>query len=173
MRQSDNVLISPSVKLEYQPDFGAETVCKSLLSREWISALIRPGSLATRLRVDAVTSELCMVEQKTLGEVSQEGFSKGLDFSIQLGNLYNVFNGLKDLAAGQYLLQHDEKSGPFCRLLKAKEGGGASAGTQYDLHTAYNVRAEDTAPLPANPWLPIDCKVKDLLLNVDFLQCLG
>merc|ERR1719153_1694495 len=47
----EGVLVSPSVKLEHQPQFGAEQVSASQCCKEWISALIRPGSVPTRVRV--------------------------------------------------------------------------------------------------------------------------
>ena len=45
---NEGVVVSLSVKLEHQPQYGAEQVNASQCVRKWISALNRPGSVPTR-----------------------------------------------------------------------------------------------------------------------------
>ena len=61
----EGVMVIPSVKLEHQAQYEAEQVTTSQVSREWISAIIQPGSTPTRMRVTP-DSQVCMVEEKTL-----------------------------------------------------------------------------------------------------------
>ena len=64
--------MQPSLKLERAPsDWGAEAVSCSQLSREWVSALIRPGAVPCRVRVRADTGQLEMVEEMGLGQLTQ------------------------------------------------------------------------------------------------------
>ena len=64
--------MQPSLKLERAPsDWGAEAVSSSQLSREWVSALIRPGAVPCRVRVRADTGQLEMVEEMGLGQLTQ------------------------------------------------------------------------------------------------------
>ena len=70
--------MQPSLKLERAPsDWGAEAVSCSQLSREWVSALIRPGAVPCRVRVRADTGQLEMVEEMGLGQLTQVTGSVG------------------------------------------------------------------------------------------------
>ena len=149
-----------SSKLEHQPEFGAECLSQSQISRDWMTTLCRPDSMLTRLRINAKNQIIMKSEAKNLKQLTKEGLPLGFKPGEQLGNLYSLFNSMKCIKeTGQYLLQHDPKSGSFVRLYKAVQEdikGTESGGHKYHLHTAYNaVRAsESKAGIPA--WNPID-----------------
>ena len=77
---------------EYQSEFGAEAVTQSELAREWISAMVRPGSKLMRVRVDAVTSAVKAIEHKTLQQLTKDGLPLGFKPAEQLGNLHSLFS---------------------------------------------------------------------------------
>ena len=139
----EGVTVTPSVKLEHQPHFGAEKVSASRVTREWISTLVRPNSLLTRVRVTP-DSKIAMIEEKTLPQLTQECRSVGTDPAAQLANVYNVVTELTQLPAGQYILHHSSKTGAFCDVLESKVG---SKGGQVDLHSMYTTfQPGDTVP---------------------------
>ena len=149
----EGTVVTPSVKLEHQPSFGAETVTASQASREWIATLVRPNSILARVRVTP-DKTIAMVEEKTLPQLTQESRNVGSDPSKQLSNIYNIFSELTQLGAGQYILRHSGKTGAFCDVLEAKETDGtASAGWtatkagHIDLHKLYTtLQPGDTVP---------------------------
>eukprot|EP00088_Acartia_fossae_P020151 TRINITY_DN2180_c0_g1_i9.p1 TRINITY_DN2180_c0_g1~~TRINITY_DN2180_c0_g1_i9.p1 ORF type:complete len:333 (-),score=82.57 TRINITY_DN2180_c0_g1_i9:310-1257(-) len=155
--------VVPSVKLEYQTSLGAEQCAMSELCREWADNILRPSSTTLRYRIDPGNGQVLMTQKLKLNNIRQEGLvdhgadSKGnnprFDPSIQLANLHNLMSELRSLTAGTYLVAHDKKSGPFCRLYAAGQNGEGD----YDLHTSYaNVKGSDTLPHPIIPWKPID-----------------
>jgi hypothetical protein len=69
------------------------------------------------VRVNACTSELMMIEHRSLQDVAQETVQQtGRPNSMILGTLYNVLLGLVDLEPGNYLLSHTPKLGAFVNL---------------------------------------------------------
>ena len=148
-------VVTPSVKIEHQPQFGAEQLTVSQASRDWIQTLIRPHSMLTRVRV-AQDSKIAMIEEKTLSQVTHECRSLGVDPAKQLVNVYNIFSELSSLSAGQYLLQHSNKTGAFCNVYTA---AGDKSTTGMDLHKMYNtLQPEDSLPAKV-PYTPIDVDV--------------
>ena len=65
---------------------------QSELAREWISAMVRPGSKLMRVRVDAVTSAVKAIELKTLQQLTKDGLPLGFKPAEQLGNLHSIFS---------------------------------------------------------------------------------
>ena len=147
-----------STKLERQPDFGADSLTKSELAREWISTMVRPGSHLLRTRVDALTGSLCAFEMKTLKDLTQDGVALNFRPAEQLGNLHTLFQALGKLEAGQYIMRHDHKMGAFVRVERAST---EAKGGCYDLHATYNavIASEDRACKGTPAWNPIDCDV--------------
>ena len=68
------------------------------------------------VRVNACTSEVMMIEQRSVQAVAQEAVQAGRPNSVMLGTLYSVLLGLLDLEAGSYLLSHTPKLGAFVNL---------------------------------------------------------
>ena len=113
----------------------------SQLSREWISALIRPGSTSTRVRVRQESLQLEMIEESNLKQLGEEARRQGSDPSRQLAHLLTLLSDISSAPAGEYLLQHTPRTGPFCSLLAPHTAGGAS---HLDLHSQYtSIQAGD------------------------------
>ena len=112
----------------------------SQLSREWISALVRPGSTSTRVRVRQDTLQLEMVEESDLKQLGEEARRQGSDPSRQLAHLLTLISDISTASAGEYLLQHTSRTGPFCSLLAPHSAGAA----HLDLHSQYtSIQAGD------------------------------
>ena len=157
----EDKMLTPSVKMEHQPQFGAEQVTASQASREWISTLLRPGSALARVRL-LPDSKISMVEEKSLGELTAECRRLNCDPGKQLVNLYNVFSEVSSLKAGQYILKHSSKTGAFCEVYEAAAEGGVKKdggpGT-LDLHKLYNT-LQPGATVPGKiSYSPVDTTV--------------
>ena len=110
------------------------------MSREWISALVRPGSTSTRVRVRQESLQLEMVEESDLKQLGEEARRQGSDPSRQLAHLLTLLSDISTASAGEYLLQHTPRTGPFCSLL-APHAAGPS---HLDLHSQYtSIQAGD------------------------------
>ena len=149
-----------SCKPEYQPHFGCETLTQSELAKDWMSTLLRPGSVLARTRVNSENHRVVCVEQKTLKRLTKDGIDVDFKPGEVLGNLYTLFSGLKQKLpkeGGQYLLYHDEKTGPFVKVLKASNDEPSSS--HYDLHKAYSFVKPHEDAIHLQSWLPIDVNV--------------
>merc|ERR1712098_564021 len=156
----EGVVVTPSVKLEHQPQFGAEQVSPSQVSKEWISTLIRPNSRLARFRVHP-DSRVAMVEEKTFPQLTQECRNLGVDPSKNLANVYNVLSELTQLSAGQYILQHSGNTGAFCNLLAAQGDSNTAEKSQskWDLHKIYKTLQPDHMLQHRVPFCPIDTNI--------------
>jgi len=156
-------------KVENQARFGAETVTKSELAKQWIATMLRPNSKLSRLRVNVSKGDVLMAENKTLKDLTNDGQKVEFKPDEALGNLFTLFSELKTLpkpiekenGIARYLVQHNSKTGVFVKILKAINQNEISqypSATTIDIHEAYNIRSDDEAPLPptSNMWLPID-----------------
>ena len=74
-----------------------------------------------------------MIEEQDLKKLGEESRRQGSDPSRQLAHLLTVFTDISTAPAGEYLLQHTPRTGPFCSLL-APHAAGAS---HLDLHSQY------------------------------------
>ena len=150
-------VVTPSVKVEHQSEFGAEQVTASQVTREWISTLVRPNSSLSRVRV-LPSSKLVMIEEKSLPELTAECRKLNSDPGKQLVNLFNIFSELKTQKAGQYILKHSSKTGAFCEVYEVAGEEKAGAGV-LDLHKMYStLQPGDTVPGKL-PYCPIDPSV--------------
>ena len=126
----------------------------SQLSREWISALIRPGATTTRVRVRQESLQLEMIEELTLQQLGEEARRQGSDPSRQLAHLLTLLTDVSSSPAGEYLLQHTPRTGAFCSLLSPHAGA-----SHLDLHSQYtsiqagDVEAESKVPIVMDPAL--------------------
>ena len=112
------------------------------MSREWISALIRPGSTSTRVRVRQESLQLEMVEESNLKQLGEEARRQGSDPSRQLAHLFTLLSDVSTAPAGEYLLQHTPRTGPFCSLLAPHQA--ANGASHLDLHSQYtSIQAGD------------------------------
>lgn len=134
-------------KMEYQTEYGAQCLTRSELTRQWISLFVRPGADLYRVRVNACTSEVMMIEQHSLHEVAQQA---GHPNSTALGTLYNLLVGLVDLEPGTYLLSHTLKLGAFVNL-RQNVGNG-----RFRLPDMYKIDPKTTSINEGSLWIPID-----------------
>jgi len=157
--------IVPSVKLEYQKLLGAEQCTVSECCREWIDNIIRPDATTVRLRIEASSGQVLHTQRLDLNKIKEEGAGEHsqhgdegpapdrFDPSLQLANLHNLISDLRGIAPGTYLLSHDRKSGPFCRLYQQSDKGNSD----FDLHESYAyVDPAYTTPNIKVPWRQID-----------------
>ena len=104
-------------KLEYHSEFGAECLSESEVIQQWMSLYVRPGVDLCRVRVNVITSEVIMVEQRTLQELGQQ-CQQQFEFPVSrvLGSVYNILLGLLNLEPGTYLLSHTPQLSTFVNL---------------------------------------------------------
>ena len=161
-----------SCKVENQVEFGGEMMTKSELAKEWIATMLRPNSKLTRLRVNAATADVLMIENKNLKDLTNDGLKMGFRPDEALENLFTLFSELKNLptpsekenGTARYLLRHDSKTGAFVRILKSIEHSEIArfpCPSIVDIHAAYNIHSSEEAALPPlkSRWLPIDAEL--------------
>ena len=125
------------------------------MTRDWLATLLRPNSVLTRVRVGE-ESKMTMIEQQSLPQLTQQCRNLGVDPAQQLVNLFNIFSELTQLSAGQYLLQHSDKTGAFCDVLRDAEGREK---IDLDLHKLYaGVKPEELLPARV-AFSPIDTDI--------------
>ena len=167
-------------KVENQAKFGAETVTKSELAKQWIATMLRPNSKLSRLRVNVSKADVLMAENKTLKDLTNDGQKVGFKPDEALGNLFTLFSELKTLpkpiekenGIARYLVQHNSKTGVFVKILKSINQNEISqypSSTTIDIHEAYNIRSDEEATLPPiiNMWLPIDADLVTPYHNIN------
>ncbi|XP_021932865.1 little elongation complex subunit 2-like isoform X1 [Zootermopsis nevadensis] len=141
-------------KMEYLTEYGAQCFTQSELTQQWISLHVRPGTDLYRVRVNACTSEVIMIERRSLQDVAQETIQQtGRPNSIILGTLYNVLLGLVDLDPGSYILSHTPKLGAFVNLWQSASNG------RFKLHDMYKIDPKTTSVSESSLWIPIDHSV--------------
>ncbi|XP_069683679.1 little elongation complex subunit 2-like isoform X2 [Periplaneta americana] len=151
-KKIQRVYVTP--KMEYQTEYGAECLTQSELTRNWISLYFRPETHLLRVRVNASTSEVMMVDERSLQEIAQESIQQtGRPNSTVLGTMYNVLLGLVDLEPGHYLLSHTAKLGAFVNLRQSVKYG------RFNLHDMYRIDVRAKPVLENSVWIPIDHNV--------------
>lgn len=157
--------IVPSVKLEYQKVLGAEQCTVSECCREWIDNVIRPDATTLRYRIEPSSGQVLNTQKLDANKIKEEGAVEHnqngdegaaparFDPSLQLANLHNLISDIRGLSPGTYLLSHDRKSGPFCRLYQKAEKDNSD----FDLHESYAyIDPSFTTPNTKVPWRQID-----------------
>lgn len=100
--------VSLASKLEYQSEYGMELPTMSEICRQWISLYFRDKCDLVRVRTDAPTHKLLLVEDKKIEDLTREWFDQRIRSSL-LSILYSVLLGLLDVEPGDYLLSHRKK----------------------------------------------------------------
>uniref|UniRef100_A0A182YPF8 Little elongation complex subunit 2 C-terminal domain-containing protein n=1 Tax=Anopheles stephensi TaxID=30069 RepID=A0A182YPF8_ANOST len=169
------VFINISVKIEYQPEFGAEQMTLAELLQEWCRQLLRPNSKTMRLRINSTTSSIISHRYLELRDIEEELHRL---YSVKPCNLItNVWKMLKlmgNFPTGHYLLQRDGKStqGPSVYGRKVVEKPGQSSpGTGVCLNWSdlLGQIQYDCPPLEQYDWIPIDRFVVTQLHRVNTL----
>lgn len=87
------VFINISIKIEYQPEFGAEQMTLAELLHEWCRQLLRPNSKTMRLRINSTTSTIISHRYLELRDIEEELYRL---YSVKPANLItNVWKMLK------------------------------------------------------------------------------
>jgi len=144
-RSVQNQMIFP--KMEYQSIFGAEIVKASDLNKQYVSAMIRPGSKIMQVRIQPFTSKILSIDEVKLEH-------RKVAHSNCVFLLEAVFNRLKRLTVGNYLLRHTDGQG-FYELL---ESTCDSKIASYDLHKSY--KNNPTTRSKKIEWLKLDIAIE-------------
>ncbi|XP_067137216.1 little elongation complex subunit 2 [Centruroides vittatus] len=147
-------------KLEYQAQFGCEIVTERDLMNEWLTLLTHPKSTGLRVRTDVATSNVLLTEELTLEKLQH--LTEKFHPERYLCWLKNLFNTLKELSDGQYLLTH-QKCEDAITLYSSKKINNKR--NDFDLHMAITQRlislddGLEAENINRIPWLPIDTDV--------------
>ncbi|XP_076379234.1 uncharacterized protein LOC143259720 [Megalopta genalis] len=151
LSDNEQKLLVLAPKLEYQSDFGAESVTLGEATKQWVSLKFRPHTFLARVRISAGTSEVLQVEQRTAISINNE-IKRLYNIKVEdsLAVLHNVIELLSGLSPGRYVMRHTIRQGPFAVLYKEAD---STKNNTFDLHTIYN---ENFQTLPYPPWIPMD-----------------
>uniref|UniRef100_A0A182JWF4 Little elongation complex subunit 2 C-terminal domain-containing protein n=1 Tax=Anopheles christyi TaxID=43041 RepID=A0A182JWF4_9DIPT len=157
------VFINISIKIEYQPEFGAEQMTLAELLQEWARQLLRPNSKTMRLRINSTTSTIISHHYLELRDIEEE---LNRLYSVKPYNLItNVWKMLKlmqNFPAGNYLLKRDGKStqGPsvYARPgeMTRPTGQNSTSGVSVKWEDLLSKVEYDCPPLEQYDWIPID-----------------
>ncbi|XP_022103942.1 uncharacterized protein LOC110986403 [Acanthaster planci] len=140
-------------KLEYQPHFGYEQISMSELIKLWMSLLLQPGSKVIQGRVNALTSDLMMLEQFDMNSALWE--QPSFQPSRCLKMMFQVLDKLASLPEGPYLLCHSAGDMHACILQTATPT--ANKRSVFDLHKSCSqLPMMQSCPPQQFPWLPLD-----------------
>ncbi|XP_063170060.1 little elongation complex subunit 2 isoform X2 [Candoia aspera] len=137
-------------KLEYQAFYGVEALTEDEACRLWMESVLHSSSSFTVGHVDALTSQLFLLERLT-GEALRKRFGT-FKRANSLNILQNILKKVVCLQEGAYLLAHP--AGESSVTIYKSADGNATRAT-YNLHAAHT----DPPPAPAVlsvPWVPLD-----------------
>lgn len=154
-----------SIKFEYQTSFGAEQMSREELLKEWIQLKFTVNCKVLRFRIDAASLVILSVTKLTVDEIQKE--LKELynyDPHDGFGTLFNIFNCVKNLPNGIYILQA-QRNDDCNSLLIYRE----------DLEHGKTIISDDDFEVIetfTRKWIPIDKKVVTFLhLNEQIAPC--
>ncbi|XP_053679122.1 uncharacterized protein LOC128730112 [Anopheles nili] len=156
------VFMNISVKLEYQPEFGAEQMTLAELLHEWCRQLLRPNSKTMRLRVNATTSIIISHHYLELRDIEEElNRLYGVQPRSLIGNVWKMLKLLQNFPPGDYLLQRDGKSAQslsvYSKILEKEKANQAELGAVTINWSELLLRTEYSCPpLEQYDWIPID-----------------
>ncbi|XP_033639967.1 little elongation complex subunit 2-like isoform X1 [Asterias rubens] len=140
-------------KMEFQPHFGFEQISVSELTKLWISLLLQPGSKVIQGRMNALTSDLILLEHFDMHSSIWE--QPSFQPSQCMKMISQVLDKLTSLSEGHYLLCHSAGDMHVC-ILQSTTNTGKSR-SPYDLHKSHiDTPMMQPCPPPLLPWLPLD-----------------
>ncbi|XP_013926535.1 PREDICTED: little elongation complex subunit 2 [Thamnophis sirtalis] len=137
-------------KLEYQPFYGVETLTEDEICRLWMESLLHSNTSFTLGHIDALTSQLFLLERLT-GKTLRRRFGT-FNPTNSLHILQNILKKVAGLQEGSFLLTHLAGDSSVS-IYKSSDGIATRA--MYNLHAAH----ADLPPAPAAlsvPWVPLD-----------------
>ncbi|XP_066301538.1 little elongation complex subunit 2-like isoform X1 [Branchiostoma lanceolatum] len=140
-------------KLEYQPDFGVEQLTPGEMCREWISTYIMPpDSRLIRVRINAFTSEVMLVEQLKHNQILDHRVHYSPGTAMKM--LLSVLEKVQSLPPGTFLLTHNPGDVHIC-IYQGLDSSASKKGA-YDLHGAHQQAAAMPITETRPPWVPLD-----------------
>jgi NMDA receptor-regulated gene protein 2 C-terminus len=150
------VNLNLSLKLEFQPEFGAEEMSKAELIREWFRLRFGdPKSKNMRVRIDAQTSN-CLTHQYLDLAAIEEELQRlyACRPSDLLRQFHSTMTIVRTFPEGQYLLRHDEKNADKVMIYQRIE---SAAGSTLSLHEQYSTAVQyERSHLEHHDWTKID-----------------
>uniref|UniRef100_A0A8C5S9Z5 Interactor of little elongation complex ELL subunit 2 n=1 Tax=Laticauda laticaudata TaxID=8630 RepID=A0A8C5S9Z5_LATLA len=140
-------------KLEYQAFYGVETLTEDEVCRLWMESLLHSNTSFTVGHIDALTSQLFLLERLT-GKALKRRFGT-FNPTNSLHILQNILKKVAGLQEGSFLLTHlagDSSASIY------KSSDDIATRAMYNLHAAH----ADLPPAPAAlsvPWVPLDPNV--------------
>ncbi|XP_049547186.1 uncharacterized protein LOC125958104 [Anopheles darlingi] len=166
-----------SVKLEHQPEFGAEQMTKAELLHEWARQLLRPNSKTLRIRLDPVTHRMISSHYLELRDIEEELLRLyGVKPRHLITSMWGTLRRLQLFPVGSYLLHRDERTVQGWSVYTEV---GRERGQQlnpnavvYDLRTRLHAIEYDLPPLEQYDWIPIDkCFITQVHREGSILPC--
>ncbi|XP_052899311.1 uncharacterized protein LOC128305752 [Anopheles moucheti] len=155
------VFMNISIKIEYQPEFGAEQMTLAELLQEWCRQLVRPNSKTMRLRINSTTSTIISHRFLELRDIEEElNRLYGVEPCNLITNVWKMLKLMVHFPTGTYLLYRDGKStqGPSVYGKTVEKLGQTSSpvGVSLNWVDLLNNVQYDCSPLEQYDWIPID-----------------
>uniref|UniRef100_A0A182IZ23 Little elongation complex subunit 2 C-terminal domain-containing protein n=1 Tax=Anopheles atroparvus TaxID=41427 RepID=A0A182IZ23_ANOAO len=155
--RKERIFMNISVKLEYQPEFGAERMSQAELLQEWGRQLLRPNSKTLRLRVNAMTHTIISHHYLELRDIEEElARLYGIQPRNLIANVWNTLKLLQNFPVGIYLLQRDGKVPQGLSVYAQENGKSSTGGVLLDFCELVRTVEYECPPLEQYEWVPID-----------------
>ncbi|XP_042329367.1 little elongation complex subunit 2 isoform X2 [Sceloporus undulatus] len=137
-------------KLEYQAFYGAEALTEGEVCRLWMEGLLHSNSSFAIGHIDALTSNLFLLEQLSAERLKRRfGTFKPAN---SLNILQHILKKVAGLQEGSYLLAH-AAGDSFVSIYKSSQEN--ATGVTYNLHAAHSDLPGAPSVLSV-PWVPLD-----------------
>ncbi|XP_052872179.1 uncharacterized protein LOC128277716 [Anopheles cruzii] len=163
-----------SVKLEHQPEFGAEQMTKVELLREWTRQLLRPNSKTLRLRINALDHTVISHHYLELRDIEEELLRLyGIVPRHLITSVWCTLRVIQNFPPGEYILQRDDRSGQGLSVYaRADSKPVENGGIVVDLAKRMAAIDYDIPALEQYEWIPIDkCFITQLHRENMLLPC--
>ncbi|XP_050096816.1 uncharacterized protein LOC126578373 [Anopheles aquasalis] len=166
-----------SVKLEHQPEFGAEQMTKAELLHEWARQLLRPNSKTLRIRLDPVTHRKISSHYLELRDIEEELLRL---YAVRprhlITSMWGTLRRMQVFPVGSYLLHRDERTvqgwSVYSEVGREREQQLNPNAVVYDLRTRLHAIEYDLPPLEQYDWIPIDkCFITQLHRESAVMPC--
>ncbi|XP_058066868.1 uncharacterized protein LOC131216399 [Anopheles bellator] len=162
-----------SVKLEHQPEFGAEQMTKVELLREWTRQLLRPNSKTLRLRINTLNHTVISHHYLELRDIEEELLRLyGINPHHLITSVWCTLRLIQNFPPGEYILQRDDYSAQGLSVYARADSKPAENGIVIDLAKRMAAIDYDIPPLEQYEWIPIDkCFITQLHRENMLLPC--
>lgn len=145
--------VNPSIKMEYQTKYGAERMSKDELLNEWCQQRFNPNSVTCRYRIDAKSMKILSISTIDIEEIELElKESHSINPNDLLQNLFNLFNCIKRLPQGRYLIQCRNEN--LCKKLFLYKASLDNTAKELECHGSIEIQ-----DVFNRKWIPIDSRI--------------